>query len=558
MFRILVLVALLGSPVVARAQPTDASRPETFDPELRLDVAALTAEQWREDLRFLAEKIRTVHPNPFRFSSTETFEAEVARLDAAIPNRTPPEILAGMLRVVALAHDGHTRMQIGFPGLGGGVTGILKLDRLPVRFYVFNDALAIVAAAPPWERLAGTRVMAIGRTNANDAIEIARSFVPADNELAAIDRIPRLLEIPQIVAAMGLSEGSDRVTLTVARNGSIDTVRLPAIPPPAEWIDARPAAGLPLFVRHPERAYWSEWLPDGSLYVHFDVVLNREDETIEAFFGRLFEEAKSRGSKRMILDMRFNTGGNNSLNWPIIYGLIRSDALNRRGRLFVLIGRRTFSAAQNGVNWLERHTEAVFVGEPTGATPNHYGDAIRFVTPNAGLPFFVSTLYWQNHPRDDRSWTPPDIFAPPTHDAYLTGTDPALKAIDDWDPRSVFDRLVERLETDGVDGAIETYAAFRSDPRNRFVDVEADLNRLGYVLMRQDHIEDARRVFQLVVETHPESANAHDSLGEALWKSGETERAIREYRRAIELDPDGFVGRHARSMLEEIREERSP
>ncbi len=223
----------------------------------------------------------------------------------------------------------------------------------------------------------------------------------------------------------------------------------------------------------------------------------------------------------------------------------------------MLIGRRTFSAAQNGVNELERHTEAVFVGEPTGATPNHYGDAIRFETPNAGIPFFVSTLYWQNHPRDDRPWTAPEVSAPPTREAYLAGWDPAFRAIEGWDARPFVDRLVERLEGEGLDAAIEAFRAFRADPRNRFLEVESDLNQLGYVLLRRDRVEDAIRVFRLLVETYPRSANAHDSLGEALWRAGEIEAAIREYERAIELDPDGFVGRHARSMLEEIDAERA-
>jgi Flp pilus assembly protein TadD len=65
-------------------------------------------------------------------------------------------------------------------------------------------------------------------------------------------------------------------------------------------------------------------------------------------------------------------------------------------------------------------------------------------------------------------------------------------------------------------------------------------------------------VFRVVVESYPDSANAHDSYGEALWRAGEIEAARRQYERAVELDPDGFVGRHASSMLERVRAGQPP
>ena len=52
----------------------------------------------------------------------------------------------------------------------------------------------------------------------------------------------------------------------------------------------------------------------------------------------------------------------------------RLQSLSERfGRLLVLIGGSTFSAAQTLVNQLERYTDACFVGEPSGSppTPSH-------------------------------------------------------------------------------------------------------------------------------------------------------------------------------------------
>ena len=49
---------------------------------------------------------------------------------------------------------------------------------------------------------------------------------------------------------------------------------------------------------------------------------------------------------------------------------------------------------------------------------------------------------------------------------------------------------------------------------------------------------------------YPESANAHDSLGEALAANGEREAAIASYRRSLRLDPSND---NATTMLERLQ-----
>ena len=80
------------------------------------------------------------------------------------------------------------------------------------------------------------------------------------------------------------------------------------------------------------------------------------------YFPRVFKEAKARSVERVILDLRLNGGGNNELNRPIWHALIRSERLNQKGKLWVLIGPQTFSAAMNCVDDLEMNTNALFAG----------------------------------------------------------------------------------------------------------------------------------------------------------------------------------------------------
>lgn len=62
---------------------------------------------------------------------------------------------------------------------------------------------------------------------------------------------------------------------------------------------------------------------------------------------------------------------------------------------------------------------------------------------------------------------------------------------------------------------------------------EQTLNVFGYRLLADGHTEDAIAAFRRNTELYPESANVHDSLGEALEKKGDREGAAAEYAAAV-------------------------
>jgi tetratricopeptide (TPR) repeat protein len=82
--------------------------------------------------------------------------------------------------------------------------------------------------------------------------------------------------------------------------------------------------------------------------------------------------------------------------------------------------------------------------------------------------------------------------------------------------------------------------------------VESSINAMGYEHLENGDVDAAISVFELNTETFPESANAWDSLGEAIMTKGDHESAIRYYRRSLEIDPEN---RNAARMIERIASE---
>lgn len=76
------------------------------------------------------------------------------------------------------------------------------------------------------------------------------------------------------------------------------------------------------------------------------------------------------------------------------------------------------------------------------------------------------------------------------------------------------------------------------------------INDLGYYFMDRIQAGDAIKIFELAVALHPNNGNLWDSLGEAYIKAGNRARAIKNYRKALELNPDLETAKSALQKLE--------
>jgi hypothetical protein len=71
---------------------------------------------------------------------------------------------------------------------------------------------------------------------------------------------------------------------------------------------------------------------------------------------------------------------------------------------------------------------------------------------------------------------------------------------------------------------------------------ERDFNTLGYALMGIDKIEDAIDVFVENIRLFPNSSNVYDSAGEAYMKNDENDKAIKYYKKSMQLNPGNTNG----------------
>ena len=392
-----------------------------------------TAEQWQSDITYLINEMAKVHLNPYHKTTKENFEEISTVLKGKMSSMSDNEIITELARLTALIGDGHTALNI-FGFHENSSTSGVKFHIFPLRVYIFPEGLYVTGAAPQYNKVQGSRILKINGMDFNEVIEKVKPLVPCDNEYSAKFNIPYYLVIPEFLNGLGIIPDINSMELTVMKaDGKEESVKVNSIEMANMQHNsgASDDNGLPLYMRNDEKNYWFEYLNDSkTLYINYKRVLIDPKDSLKYFCKRIEEFAKTNDIERTVIDIRNNGGGNNGTCQPFVNMISNNPKINVKGKLFVITGRQTFSAASYLTTKLEFNTKAIFVGEPTCASQNHYGDNRPLILPNSKLEIRLSSLFWQNSfPFDKRTATEPELKIETTAKDYFEGKDPVMEAI---------------------------------------------------------------------------------------------------------------------------------
>jgi len=524
----------------------------------------ITVADWQSDLRFLQQTIHKDYPFLFHKITAAQFDAEVDKLYNAMPSMQEHERAAGLVRMVALLKYGHTALR--------WRESPSRYHSAPINFYWFSDGVYVEGVSKNYAPILGAKLVRVEGVPVMQALEAVKPLVSAENEqffkAYGLDYLgnPEALHAQHVTKAL-----KKNLTYTFEKDGksfeqtvaTLDTFAPPRvygfIKGNTDWLTVRDTSTTPYYLKNLDKIYYFEYLPaTKTVYVRHSQIQDDPQEAIPVFYKKVFEFIDQHDVERLVLDVRLNGGGNNYKNKPIITGIIESKKINQPGKLFVIIGRRTFSACQNLVNQLSNYTNALFVGEPTGENINFYGDNRRVELPKTKTPVYLSFAWWQDKaPWENASWLAPQLAVDMSFNDYKTNKDPVLDACLNFsDEHAVLDPMdyMRELFLAGKKDQVEAEAQrIVKDPRYRYLDLESQFNQAGYHLINANQLDNAIWVFQLNTRLYPASANAWDSLAEAYEKANQADKAIEYYNRAIALDPGSIAGEHARKALKQLK-----
>jgi hypothetical protein len=531
-----------------------------------IPMEAATLSEWRHDVDQIVNDIRIIHPSPFTKTGELTFRRRVAALQGTLPSMTDEQRVVEMMRIVAMIGDGHTSL---FPDQPAFALWY------PLRVYELTDGYFVTSAHKSVADLAGAQIIGIAGHPIAEVAARARELVGCDNELDCKELLAPLHNAA-LMRGLGFAaaDGTLAIRVKLANGATVDRVLTPhatddpryekndssfdwrfrrevfgtPISPESDWIAAYrgiPASAFRTFdpARPPHltqaRSFFTKSIPESEAYYIQSYAV--DENGFGAGFPKALAEVDRLKPRRLIVDLRYNFGGDGSLIPAVIHEFIRREAAPPWKELYLLTGRKTFSAGVEAAAMLMKNCDLTVIGEPMGAALNSYGDAAERDYPRTGLRLYVSSLRHELSTSNDLAETTRiDVPAQFSFREWSAGQDPAVDPILRGDEmRSI--RVIARAA--GGAAARKAY----DDRKARFAGVrwwqpppEIELRQTCSQLLAENRVADGLDVCTLNSEVHPFIWNTWLNLARAQSAAGLMLDRLRSLKRVLEIDPTNF------------------
>ena len=404
-------------------------------------------EAWRQDL----EVANTWLGKDRSYSAADRAEAErrLSALSGRAESVSDIEIAAELARIAALSGNAHTRAYL--------LRNRGYWRRYPIRIWRFADGYYVVAAQDQGERLLGRRILRVGGVPVERAAATMRPLFAGNHQWFRYMSAYTLTS-PDALIAQGVIKGDGATEFEAAGGVKVRLEPMafeprnapeeawwflsPAHPGAKGWTHVLKDAALPAYLADAADHYRFDRCEGGVAYFPYTRSLAQEGkEALPDFARRVAAELERDAPRKLIVDLRFNTGGDLTQGHPVFKALTASAVAKQKGRVFVIQGPSTFSAGITHAAWMKKETPAVFVGTSPGDELDTWAEGGNIDLPNSKLRmhFADKAHRYSRMPLDvpkEQLWLDwdvdpltPDLPADLSFADYRAGHDPAMRRI---------------------------------------------------------------------------------------------------------------------------------
>lgn len=381
--------------------------------------------KWIKDLHQLSLELPKRHKNLFFSREGKYFYEDIDNLKSDIDMYDDYEVMVSIAKIVATIKDAHTYVSLPVRFL------------CPVELYWFSDGIYVVSVVEEYKEMLHSRIVSINGKDINKIIEALTEIISHENKQFLKSQLPKYIPAIELLYGLEIVDDLDELDFTYEtskgqlRTSKVKSLSISEAKKKLEKINEKIHRDkLPFYRRKNSCYYWYEYIIEFDT-VYFNYGLCKEDayKDVRSFTEDLIKIINNRKPEKLVIDIRNNFGGNSALLDPFIVYLSKNERLNKKGKIFVIIGRDTFSSALLNAISLKEKTEAIFIGEGTGGKPNCYGEVERFTLTNSRLVVAYSTEYFKAIEDDGVLYFEPDIDIELTIKDYIENIDPCLEYV---------------------------------------------------------------------------------------------------------------------------------
>lgn len=367
-------------------------------------------QHWENTIEEIKQELPRRHVHLFFQTTQEDFEKSLDRIKANLPHLTDTEVPLKLQQAIARIGDSHTTINWQQP------ISQWRNKAFPSRLfhcYYFKDGLYIIGSNERDSVIVGQRLISISGVSIETIEDSLKTLLVAENESISKLKIPDLINRYQILQFFGLTPNINNkyIDIEVVDDKNNTTHHQIELKKDKNYSPYK--SNFHLLNGWNYRSYngWfiDQYKSDIDYYLiqynkcyskELAIMRNKDKKTrkdfpsFNEFSDRVIKTLKEEPIEKLVFDMRYNGGGSSRQGTQLINEISQLDNINNQNKIFVVIGRKTFSSAiLNTIDFLEK-TDATIIGESTAGKASHFGELKHFTPKHSNIDIHYSTKYF--------------------------------------------------------------------------------------------------------------------------------------------------------------------
>lgn len=369
---ILTFTMLSACAVIPYQKQTEVKEQEmdsTNEVKPRDDYTKL-AKQMYSDLIFMGKQLEGRQFGLFDCISKEEFYARQQEIADKLNDLSEIEFYFELRSLIASIGVAHTTIN-----LNASMKYPFKL--LPYTMQLYNDGWILTGISDEFKAYLGYEVIALNGIEMSSVKEKAKALISYENDAWLNQQIPALLMNADALVFMGILDNNDALKLTLKYEDKLEEVTIPSVSGPLYQSDISSVELPDIQTLRQPMIYTSFPLNEQTYYIQYNQCSEMPNYSMSQFADDVNKELNEQHYDKLILDLRYNTGGNSAVLEPMLM-MIDTYQQSNELKLITLISELTFSSGVMNAVQLKYGLDAMLIGTPTGGNVNGYGELQQF------------------------------------------------------------------------------------------------------------------------------------------------------------------------------------
>ncbi|MGL5711539.1 MAG: S41 family peptidase [Paraclostridium sp.] len=399
----------------------------------------LSDEQWIEDIEYLDDKLRTYQDDLFKNISEEEWNKNLDDLKSEVSNLSDTDIKLRIAQIIASIQDGHigmlpSEMLLPVPSqisMREDPQDLENILQFPIKVEYFDDGLRVLECDEKYKEILGTKLISINGIDINLILNDISTLFKQDykNNQFPLEMAKDYLNIYDFLKFFNVVdnksakyefENDDKEVINLILK-AVDNQDITYISTDKKEMKTN------IVPKGKSEYYWVEnFKEDNILYFQFNTFSNSPEKDSDLDFYKVvdefFEEIDNKNFSKLVIDLRKNGGGYSSLGDAITINIQSQTDLKGKD-MYVIIGKRTFSAAPIFAWNLKSKLGATVIGEQSGSNVSCSSVGGQQELPNSKLKPLLSVGGKIVNETKYIGPVNPDIEIKQTYEDYINGVD---------------------------------------------------------------------------------------------------------------------------------------